>query len=108
MPLARRIPKRGFNNQWARRITCVNVAALSELFSAGEEVTIEALKAKGLLKTRFDLLKILGNGDLDVKLKVSAHRFSKTAQEKIEKAGGTIVVLPGPQPVAERNRPTAE
>lgn len=104
MPLARRIPKRGFNNQWARRIVSLNVGVLAELFAAGEEVTIETLKAKGLLKTRFDLLKILGHGELTTKLTVSAHRFSRTAQEKIEKAGGTVVILPGPTPVAERNQ----
>jgi large subunit ribosomal protein L15 len=76
IPLARRIPKRGFNNQWARTIITVNVGTLGELFQAGEEVTSESLRGKGLLKTRHDLLKILGHGDLTIKLKVSAHRFS--------------------------------
>lgn len=99
MPLARRIPKRGFNNQWARRVTSINVGTLGELFKAGEEVTPESIRAKGLLKVRYDLLKILGHGELTTKLKISAHRFSQTAREKIEKAGGTVVILPGPAPV---------
>lgn len=102
MPLARRIPKRGFNNQWARTIAEINVGTLAELFGAGEEVTIEAIQAKGLLKKRFELLKVLGHGDLSVKLKVSAHRFSRTAREKIEKAGGEVIVVPGPQEVSQR------
>jgi large subunit ribosomal protein L15 len=76
MPLVRRIPKRGFNNQWARIVVSVNLGELDELFSAGEEVTPETLKAKGRLKVRYELLKILGNGQLTKKLKISAHRFS--------------------------------
>jgi large subunit ribosomal protein L15 len=103
MPLVRRIPKRGFNNQWALTVASINVAKLAELFKSGEEVTPETLQAKGLLKKRFDLLKILGHGDLSVKLKVSAHRFSRTAREKIEKAGGEAIVLAGRQPVSERS-----
>jgi len=103
MPLVRRIPKRGFNNQWALTVASINVAKLAELFKSGEEVTPETLQAKGLLKKRFDLLKILGHGDLSVKLKVSAHRFSRTAREKIEQAGGEVIVLAGRQPVSERS-----
>jgi large subunit ribosomal protein L15 len=103
MPLARRIPKRGFNNQWARTVASINVGTLAELFAAGEEVTPDSLRAKGMLKTRYDLLKILGHGELKVKLRISAHRFSETAREKIEKAGGEVVILAGPTPVSERN-----
>lgn len=103
MPLVRRIPKRGFNNMWARTVASINVGALSELFGAGEEVSPESLRAKGVLKARYDLLKILGHGELSVKLRVAAHRFSQTAREKIEKAGGEAVILAGPKPVAERN-----
>jgi large subunit ribosomal protein L15 len=96
-----RIPKRGFHNKWAIRVAAVNVAALEKHFAAGEEVTPEALTAKNLTKGRFDQLKLLGDGELTKKLKVSAHRFSETAKEKIEKAGGQVVVLPGPAPVVK-------
>jgi large subunit ribosomal protein L15 len=99
MPLVRRIPKRGFNNQWARIVVSVNLGELDELFSAGEEVTPETLKAKGRLKVRYELLKILGNGQLTKKLKISAHRFSASAAEKIKHAGGEAVILAGPAPV---------
>jgi large subunit ribosomal protein L15 len=96
-----RIPKRGFHNKWAIRIAAVNVAALEKHFAAGEEVTPDALVAKNLTKGRFDQLKLLGDGELTKKLKVSAHRFSESAKEKIEKAGGQVVVLPGPAPVVK-------
>ena len=68
---------------------------LERAFEAGDEVTPESLREKSLAKRRYDLLKILGDGELTKKLKVSAHRFSKSAQEKIEKAGGEVVVLHG-------------
>ena len=102
MPLVRRIPKRGFNNRWALTVAVVNVGDLDQAFQAGDEVTPEALASANLAKGRYDLLKVLGNGELTKKLKVSAHRFSKSAQEKIERAGGEAVVLPGKTPVAQR------
>jgi large subunit ribosomal protein L15 len=103
-----KVPKRGFFNKWAIRVAAVNVAALEKHFSAGDEVTPEALVAKNLTKGRFDQLKLLGDGELTKKLKVSAHRFSETAKEKIEKAGGSVVVLPGPAPVVKnQKRPKA-
>ena len=95
MPLFRRIPKRGFNNKFAKQIGEVNVGDLEKNFDAGEAVTPETLRDKDLAKYRFDVLKILGNGELTKKLKISAHRFSKSARVKIEKAGGEIVELPG-------------
>ena len=100
MPLVRRVPKRGFNNQWARSVAAVNVGSIDARFEAGAAVTPESLKACGLVKGRYDLLKVLGNGELTKKLVISAHAFSKSAMEKIEKAGGQRVVLPGPAPVA--------
>ncbi len=99
MPLVRRVPKRGFNNQWARDIRAVNVGALEARFENGAEVTPESLRASGLVKGRYDLLKVLGNGELTKKLKISAHMFSKSAIEKIERAGGQMTVLPGPAAV---------
>ncbi len=101
MPLARRVPKRGFNNRWGLTIEAVNVGALDKLFKDGDEVNLEALQTKNLCKSRFDQLKILGNGELTKKLKISAHRFSKSALEKIQNAGGEAVVLPGPAPVVK-------
>jgi len=104
MPLVRRIPKRGFNNRWALSVAVVNLGQIDKVFEAGEEVSPEALQAKNLAKGHFDLLKILGEGDLTKKLTISAHRFSKTAIEKIEKSGGGIVVLPGKVPVEVKKR----
>lgn len=101
MPLVRRIPKRGFNNRWALSVGIVNISDLDAAFADGDEVTLETLQARGLAKGRFDVLKVLGDGRLTKKLKVSAHRFSKSAKEKIEALGGEIVVLPGKAPVVK-------
>jgi large subunit ribosomal protein L15 len=101
-PLVRRVPKRGFTNSFALTVANINVSDIQDLFEAGEEVTIDTLQSKGLLKKRFDLLKVLGNGDLSKKVNVSAHRFSESAKEKIEKAGGTATVVPGRTAVAEK------
>ncbi len=104
MPLVRRIPKRGFHNRWAPTVTIVNLSDLEERFQANDEVNPETLRAKNLARGRFDLLKILGDGQLTKKLKVAAHRFSRSAREKIQQAGGQVVVLPGKAPVV-KNRP---
>jgi large subunit ribosomal protein L15 len=104
MPLVRRIPKRGFNNKFARIVAAVNVGDLEELFEAGAEVTPAALKEKSLATKRYDILKILGDGELTKSLKVAAHRFSQSAKEKIEKAGGEVIILPGPTPVEVKKR----
>lgn len=90
MPMIRRIPKRGFNNKWALTVFAVNVSRLNDCFNDGEEVTLQALEAKHLAKGTFDEVKILGDGELTKKLTVSAHRFSKSAEEKITAAGGTV------------------
>ena len=99
-----RIPKRGFNNKWAKTVAVINLADIDAAFEAGAEVTIEALVAKNVAKGRFDELKVLGDGELTKKFKISAHRFSKSAIEKIEKAGGETVVVPGPIPVITKQR----
>lgn len=104
MPLVRRVPKRGFNNRWGVTVAVVNVGQLDQAFEASEEVTLESLEAKNLAKGRFDVLKVLGDGELSKKLKISAHRFSKSAVEKIEKAGGEMLVLPGKTTVAQKKR----
>ncbi len=101
-PLVRRIPKRGFFNAGALTVGIVNVGDLEAAYNAGEEVNAASLKAKDLLKGRFDVIKVLGNGELTKSLTISAHRFSETAKEKIEKAGGTLNALPERIPVEEK------
>lgn len=107
MPLVRRVPKRGFTNKWALNVAVVNVGDLDRVFQAGDEISPEALQSSSLMGHRFDEIKILGNGELTKKLKVSAHRFSSSAVEKIEKAGGEVVRLPGKTPVEEKKRAKA-
>ncbi|HTA87096.1 MAG TPA: 50S ribosomal protein L15 [Silvibacterium sp.] len=91
MPLHRRLPKRGFTNIFRTEYTVLNLDRLVEL---GEtELTLDAFVARGFLRKRNELLKILGNGEINVALTVHAHKFSKAAQEKIEKAGGKAVLI---------------
>lgn len=105
-PLIRRIPKRGFHNRHGRIVTDVNVEDLEARFAAGGEVTPETLRSSGLAKGIWDEVKILGNGTISKPLKVSAHRFSAQAREKIIAAGGTVTELPGPAPVVRNKRGT--
>ena len=93
MPLFRRIPKRGFTDRNSKVITGINLSVLEAKFNDGEEVTIEALLSKGVIKKVNDGVKVLGNGELDKKLTVKAEKFSKSAAEKIEKAGGKAEVI---------------
>ncbi|MDP0491813.1 MAG: 50S ribosomal protein L15 [Verrucomicrobiota bacterium JB023] len=91
MPLHRRLPKRGFNNtQFQLKIGIVNISQLEDRFEEGAVVNEESLKAAGLLKGRFDAIKVLGQGELSKKLEVKVQLASASAREKIEKAGGTI------------------
>jgi large subunit ribosomal protein L15 len=92
MPLHRRIPKRGFHNPFRRDFAVVNVESLNA-FAAGETVTPELLRTRGLIRGEADGIKILGDGNLKVGLTVRAHAFSKSAQEKITGAGGKVEVL---------------
>lgn len=108
MPMIRRVAKRGFNNKWGLKVGEVNVADLEKRFEAGDEVTPETLKEKTLANYRYDILKVLGTGEITKKLTVSAHRFSASAKEKIEKAGGTVVVLPMAAPVVKNKMGTAK
>jgi large subunit ribosomal protein L15 len=101
MPLVRRVPKRGFHNRWAKTVAVVNVGDLNDAFQPGDVVTPESLAAAQLVKGRYDELKVLGDGQLSKKLKISAHRFSKTAAEKIANAGGETIILPGPAAVVK-------
>lgn len=93
MPITRRLPKRGFNNYFKAEYTIVNVAAL-EAFENGAVVNIEILKDAGIVgKIEPYGLKVLGNGDLTKSLTVQAKKFTKSAAEKIEKAGGKVEVI---------------
>jgi len=103
MPLFRRLPKRGFSNAtWRKSFAVVNVGDL-EGFDANSTVDMAALKSKRLVVGTFDGVRILGDGDLTKKLTVKANHFSKSAEEKIKKTGGTIEVLAKPKPPA-RNK----
>jgi large subunit ribosomal protein L15 len=95
MPLHRRLPKRGFTNIFRTEYTVINLGRLAELHEelGKAELTLEAFASKGLLKKRDGLVKVLGDGELTVAVTVHAHKFSKSAQEKIEKAGGKAIVL---------------
>jgi large subunit ribosomal protein L15 len=104
MPLVRRIPKRGFNNQWGTTVAIINIGQLNDAFDSGAEVTPERLGQLGLVKGRYDQLKVLSDGELTKKLRISAHRFSQAALEKIKAAGGEAIVLPGPAPVAKNKQ----
>ena len=91
MPLHRRLPKRGFTNIFRTEYTVLNLDRLVELDET--ELTIEFFAAKGLIKKHEGLLKVLGNGELTKAITVHAHKFSKSAQEKIEKAGGKAILV---------------
>ena len=92
MPLQRRIPKRGFNNIFAREVVSVNVGSLN-CFGNGAEVDVNALMEAGVLKKSGDALKILANGEVTKKLTVKANAFSEAAKAKIEAAGGKAEVV---------------
>ena len=88
----RRSPKRGFTNYTEKEYATVNVGDL-EALRAGSKVTLESLKEKGILKTKYNTLKVLGNGNLEKALTVKANKFTESAIQKISKAGGKAEVL---------------
>jgi large subunit ribosomal protein L15 len=91
MPLARRLPKRGFSNlQFRDTIAIVNVSQLEQYFEADTEVNEEALRQVKLVKGQCDKIKVLGQGEITKALKVSVDQASNSAKEKIEKAGGSL------------------
>lgn len=97
MPLARRLPKRGFHNPFRREFATINIRDLQR-FEAGSTVDEASLRDNNLLPKNIKAgIKILGDGELNIKLTVRAHRFSKSAREKIEAAGGTVEVIEGAQ-----------
>ena len=92
MPLQRRIPKRGFNNIFAKKIVAINVSALNK-FEDGAEVDTQALINAGIVKKEYDGIKILGNGEISKKLTVKVAAYSESATQKIEAAGGKAEVV---------------
>lgn len=92
-PLYRRLPKRGFTNIFRKHYITINVGVLNKVEL--EEISLESLKKAGVVKGKANLLKILGDGDLQKSITVKAHKFTKTAQEKITKAGGKLEVIDG-------------
>lgn len=92
MPLIRRLPKRGFTNIFRKEVDIVNLDVL-ETFDEGATIDVDALKGAGKIRRSAKIVKILGDGELSRKLTVKAHRFSKSAREKIEAAGGTVELL---------------
>ncbi|NIA10911.1 MAG: 50S ribosomal protein L15 [Nitrospiraceae bacterium] len=89
MPLQRRLPKRGFVNIFKKNYVLIHLEQLSE-FPAGSEVGLEALLEKGVIRKTLDGVKILGDGEIKIPLTVLAHKFTRAAREKIEKAGGKV------------------
>jgi large subunit ribosomal protein L15 len=93
MPLHRRLPKRGFTNIFKKKWIEVSLAALEKAFADNDEVTPELMHHRGIIKKAKHDIVVLGNGEVSKSLKVSAHRFTKSAREKIEKAGGAVTVI---------------
>ena len=91
LPLYRKLPKRGFNNKFAKEYATVNVSALN-VFENGATVSLETLVACGIVRKEFDGLKVLGNGELTKQLNVEAKIFTASAKDKIEAAGGKAEV----------------
>jgi len=93
MPLQRRLPKRGFTNIFKKQWIEVSLSALEQNFDVNEEVTPELLHERGLIKKGRRDVVVLGTGDITKALRISAHRFTKSAREKIERAGGAATLL---------------
>ena len=93
MPLHRRLPKRGFTNIFKKHWIEISLEALDKSFSENDEVTPQLLHNRGLIKKAKHDIVVLGNGEVSKALKVSAHRFTKSAREKIERAGGAVTVI---------------
>jgi large subunit ribosomal protein L15 len=108
MPLYRRLPKRGFNNKRFKKIyAVVNVGLLEDSFDEGSLINDQSLREQGIVKGKYDGIKILGAGEVSKKFKLSVNKVSDSAKEKIEKAGGSIELsIKSEEPVAEK--PVAE
>jgi large subunit ribosomal protein L15 len=105
MPLARRLPKRGFTNRYRREYQIVGTDKL-ECFADGDIITLDVLKNNHIIKHAGSLVKILSNGKATKRLEVHAHGFSKSAKGAIEGAGGKVVVLKKPSPIKRKSSST--
>lgn len=104
MPLFRRVAKRGFNNRaFADTVVIVNVRQLDKAFDDGAVVDADALVSRGMIPSRFDILKVLGDGEITKKLTVVAHRFSQSAEKSIVGAGGKFERVAGTQPSSSKD-----
>lgn len=92
-PIYMRTPKRGFNNRFATEVVGINVGAINGAFEEGSEITPADIRHRGLVKVRFDELKILGDGEVTKKLSLVVTRISESAKAKVESAGGTVRVV---------------
>ena len=93
MPLQRRVPKRGFNNIFAKNVVAINLSTLNRKFNDGDTVDVQALVNAGVVKNGFDAVKVLGNGKIEKKLTVKLSAFSESAKAAIEAAGGKTEVI---------------
>lgn len=93
MPLARRLPKRGFIPRTRVEYAVINLGRLSEAFEAGATVDLEALRARGMVKKNRELLKVLADGEFNTSLVIRAHKFSRSAVSKITAAGGSVELI---------------
>ncbi len=106
MPLHRRLPKRGFSNIFKKEWIEVSLSALDKSFEANEEVTPERLHERGLIKKAKRDVVVLGTGEISKALRISAHRFTKSAREKIEQAGGAATLITrAPQAATDEQPP---
>ena len=92
-PIYMRTPKRGFNNRFATEVVGVNVGAINGAFEEGSEITPADIRHRGLVKVRFDELKILGDGEVTKKLNLVVTRISASAKAKVEAVGGTVKIV---------------
>ena len=109
MPIYRRLPKRGFNNAaFATRYAVVNVSLLEERFESGASIDETALRQAGIVKGRFDGIKILGDGEISKSFKLEVNKVSASARSKIEKAGGTVTeIVPRENPAVKGKKAPA-
>ena len=103
MPLHRRLPKRGFNNIFRTEYTVINLTRIASVAAEKQvtEIALDDYPKLGLVSSKKELIKILGNGELSGAITISAHKFSKSAQEKIEKAGGKALLIGEPAAAAK-------
>ena len=102
LPLARRIPKRGFNNKvFADTVESVALKSVARKFDQGAEISPETLEARGLIASSRSIVKLIGDAELPGAYTFKVHRVSKGARAAVEKAGGTIEILPGKKPVVK-------